>query len=420
MLAQLPAAADLPGVTDVLARLEQGGFDVVETEVIGEPTVPDAKWQLQIVLGAGEGEPRRYVVWAEATDKLDTIHLEWHFMTEEDVEASKRSHWSVGVSTTFGAVPLEDFHAQARLLAALAPNAVAVVDVAAAWPRPGLWLREVASSSVPPSPDNLYCVHAVYDDDGRDDTVWLHSHGLLRCGSFELEILGVPRGEASTICALLAAAAAQWVEQGPPEPDEPFVIGGGLEMVWLPWEQGIRKVPSRSHGGRADRDEHHSHPSAILFAPGRKRLGLFGSRYKNLSCYLPVLADNPILYVSHMETARMRKLARERLGTFLALHAEYGGDEDWLFLIKLGYAVDDAVEETDREHLWFRVHTAQNGELDATLLNEPYNIARMHEGDRARHSLDLMSDWTIVCEHGRFNPDTVAHLQRQLSSGAEG
>ncbi len=41
----------------------------------------------------------------------------------------------------------------------------------------------------------------------------------------------------------------------------------------------------------------------------------------------------------------------------------------------------------------------------------------MHEGERASHEIELMSDWAILNEHGRFNPDTVVHLVRLLHSG---
>jgi uncharacterized protein YegJ (DUF2314 family) len=176
----------------------------------------------------------------------------------------------------------------------------------------------------------------------------------------------------------------------------------------------LAHVPRGATGTRRDRDEFHSHPSGILFAPGRKRLGLFGSRYRNPARYLPILADNPLLYVSTLETARMSRLAAERLDRFRALFAEHGDTEDWLFLVKLGYAVDGAEGEDDREHLWFRVHGVDDDGFDATLINEPYGIARLHEGQRDHHDRTLLSDWSVHCPHGSFDPDSVSHLERVL------
>jgi uncharacterized protein YegJ (DUF2314 family) len=72
-------------------------------------------------------------------------------------------------------------------------------------------------------------------------------------------------------------------------------------------------------------------------------------------------------------------------------------------------------EAEEREHLWFQVHELQGSEVDATLLNAPYRVERMLEGERGRHSLDLLSDWAILCERGRFDADSVSELERALS-----
>jgi len=129
------------------------------------------------------------------------------------------------------------------------------------------------------------------------------------------------------------------------------------------------------------------------------------------------LDENPLLYVSNLETYRMSMLAQERLGAFLHLLENFGGTEDWMFLVKIGYPVDNAEDENDREHLWFQVHdTVANG-VDATLINQPYGIARMKEGDRAQHTLEGMSDWNVFCRYGKFGPDTVVHLLRGLEAG---
>jgi hypothetical protein len=66
--------------------------------------------------------------------------------------------------------------------------------------------------------------------------------------------------------------------------------------------------------------------------------------------------------------------------------------------------------------LWFRVHAIDDAQVDATLVNEPHRIARMHEGDRARHDLSLMSSWVVLCGHGRFDPESIGILERKLAA----
>jgi uncharacterized protein YegJ (DUF2314 family) len=412
MVALLPAGADDPGVTAAIGYLEDSDLDVADRRMAAEREMEDARWELEVDLRwEGDDGVTSYRVWLEPAEQLEEVHLELGYLEPEDLEASRSAQWSIGVSTRFGDNPLQDFHHQVQLLATVAPKAVVTYDISASWPRSGDWLRDTASARVPPSPENLYSVHAVMDPDASD-RVWLHTHGLLRCGTIELEMLDAPAEHAATLCNLLGAAAAMTLELGPPPPEEPFLVGQGLELVWLPWDKGLSHVPRGVSGSTRDRDEYHSHPSGILFAPGEKWLGLFGSRFRNPERYLSILEDNPLLYVSNLETARMSRLATERLHRFLKLFEQQSTSEDWLFLVKLGYAVDHAEEPDDREHLWFQVHGVEDSRFDATLINAPYGIARMHEGQRDLHDRELLSDWSVHCPHGSFDPDSVGQLER--------
>jgi len=73
-------------------------------------------------------------------------------------------------------------------------------------------------------------------------------------------------------------------------------------------------------------------------------------------------------------------------------------------LVKLGCKVDNAQEENDREHMWFEYHGMSGDQIDATLLNKPFHIAHMKEGDRALHSSDTLTDWTIFTPAGKITP----------------
>ena len=67
----------------------------------------------------------------------------------------------------------------------------------------------------------------------------------------------------------------------------------------------------------------------------------------------------------------------------------------------------------DREHLWFEVHACRDEEVDATLVNEPFRIAGMHRGDRARHTVSRLSDWQIMMPIGSIKPTTL-HVVRAI------
>ncbi|MEM8931273.1 MAG: DUF4026 domain-containing protein [Acidobacteriota bacterium] len=420
LLALLPAAAEPPSVTEVLKRLDAAGIEVIDHAMLAEPEMEQAHWELSLDLRLADGQLVEGIgVWTEPTESLDEAHLDWQGMTADDIALAKASRWCLGVSEHFGERPLDDFHRQVRMLAAVAPDAVAFLDLIACFPRPARWMSEVASQAVPPSPENLYCIHAVADESSDGEPtggVWLHTHGLLRCGSIELEILDVPPSAVPEMGTLLNTTAGLFLDHGIPEPGEVFEVGAGLRLAWLPWRRGLSGVSRRALGHLADRDELHARPSGILVAPrGRRWFWPFPGGWTSPCRYTTRLGDNPALYVSTMETERRCLLAQATLDRFGSLFERYGDDEAWGFLIKLGYPVDEG-DDGEREHLWFEVHQLDDDGLDATLLNDPHHIADLHRGDRRRHTLDRVTEWTVFSPHGRHGPDSVVYLEEALSA----
>ena len=410
LIALLPPGSEAPGVTDALALLDESELGVLAAEPVA-PEQPEARWEIEVELSVpGRVEPAIAHLWLEPTPKELLDHeIEWRGVTGADLEEGRDSRWAIGSRLPFAERALSDLHAQARLLAALARDALLVLDLNALVPRAGHWLREVAAARTPPSPTTLFSIHDVGERDAGPH--WLHTHGLDRCGVIELDALNVPGKDAGLVVQLLSSVATLFLEQGIPEPDEVFQAGQDIDLVWLPWQDGAKKARRSSPGGRADRDDAHRGARGVLFA---RRRGLLRQKYESPAVYVTLLQQNPVLYVSSAETERMALLASERLPRFFALFDRFGSEERWMFLVKLGYRVDAPTSAEDREHLWFRVHAHDRGEVDATLLNAPYAIRRLREGDRARHSLELLSDWTILCKAGRFDADTVRELERAI------
>lgn len=419
IIALLPATrTESPGVTDVLAALDGSSLAVEDAYPDPENIYPDSQWEMVLRIRFDD-EVTQFRVNALHSEQVSEFHLQDALLSQEEQDIAVDSAWSLGLSVDFGDQPLRAYHHQLIVLSTLAPDAVIFHDVTACRVHSSGWVREAASSGVPPAPEWLFSIHAVYDQDGSSKDAWLHTHGLLRCGIPELEMAGLPK-EAGGVCSrLINTIASLFMEHSLPDPGEAFLPAEGMELVWLPWEEGLSKLPRRCLGHKADRDEYHNLPSAILFAPRR---GLFRRRYDSPAVYRDRLEENPLLFISDMETERMSALARERFDHFSHLVEQFAGEEEWSFLVKLGYPVDDAEESTDREHLWFEVHRLLEGaqgedpQCEATLLNQPYAIASMHEGQRAQYDLSLMSDWNIICQMGQFGPDTVFHLERELSS----
>lgn len=410
LTALLCGETEEPTPDATIERLRELGLSVGDAHQGHHPEIEGADWWVDasIHIPGRESGPLVVTVWREISRELGDIHVELGHLNPDELEASHKSEFSLGVSLALGEDPLADFHAQLELLWRIAPTAVVLFDVDGCRARPADWLRETVETEVPPPPSCLYSIHSVHD--GSDDgTVWLHTHGLHRCGSIELEILDVPRNDVRHVTSLLETAAAMFIESGPEPPETPFFVGDGIDLLWVPWEDGVSKVATEALGTERDRDQYHSGPSGILFAPGGENGNL-----EPVCRYTELLAGDPLLYVTHMETERMRLLARERVHKFAHFQKLLGEHRDWTFMVKLGYVVDDAEHDSQREHLWFEVHSIIGSEVDATLLNQPYRVARLECGDRRRHSLELLTDWSIGSPFGSHGPGSVLDLERAL------
>ena len=322
-------------------------------------------------------------------------------------DAALASQFFVCVSCKLGRDVLGSLHAQLRLLAALAPEAVAMLDLNAFHARTGDSLRDAAAASVPPAPTSFFSVHSVFDDHRK---AWLHTHGLQRMGCIELDVVGVRRRDAAALGELINNVARFFLDCGVPPPNTGFHAGNDLALVWLPWDAGLQHVDA-SPGGMADRDADHGGERGILFAPSKES----PDRLEPPRRYVPMIEADPIFYVSPAETERMERLARERLPSFLALQSRYAKNGKWDFHVKLGFPTDDNADGHTcggAEHLWFDVHEATAKSVDGTLLNRPYRISKLRQGERGTFDLKLLTDWAIESPRGRYTPESVLQLER--------
>jgi len=411
LLAILPAGAEPPGVTDVSNNLESAFPNAANVDPLPDEAGPAAQWRARARV-KWDDEETECILSLEHKDKLEDFHFERIGFSDEEKDVATRSSWAVGVETVFGEDVLLDFHRQLKVLNALGLAPPAVLDTTACVLHPGSWVREAATAETPPDPANLFAIHAVSGDDSEDAPMWLHTHGLLRCHSIEYELMGVDGEYAAAMGRLLNVVAMLSLIEGPPPPDTTFQPVEGLELVWLPFEIGMKKFGRDALGSSKDRVEHHDFPSGILLL--RRGFWIF-KRYATPNAYGAFLDGNPLIGISAEETERMTGLARERLAVFDGYFRQYAEAEDWAFLVKLGYKIDDAQDEGDREHLWFEVHAIEDDRVDAVLVNQPYYIARMQEGDRDWHDLGLLTDWAIICKYGQYNPDKISLLEKELT-----
>lgn len=346
---------------------------------------------------------------------------------EQSMQAATEQEQYLEVSMYFNSDVLDSFHLQLKIMNAIVPKASLIVDFSSYRLLSGKWLSMTAKSAIPPSPDYLYTIHGVYDEANDGITqYWFHTHGLHRCSSVELEMMNFSQG-AEEMNTLINMTVKKFITD-PAKENEKFAIGYdgmGINLCWIRWEDALTEFPETVLGAMKDREDEgnvHAEPSGILFAVED------GNRISP-EIYASTLKENPIYYITNAETARMSALAKERFDLFeKVFEREHNKPEkksflkkmfasketdskSWSFLVKLGLTVDDAEKEDDREHLWFEVQSIDKGKITAKLLNKPYWIAKMNEGDIKTYPLDVLTDWIIYSPTDSYSPDSIYMLE---------
>ena len=288
------------------------------------------------------------------------------------------------------------YQAQVAVLHALAPEALAVYDANAQTLMGRPSVADLAAVAVPASPSRLYSIHVVV----HGGLAWLHTHGLRRCGTVELELVDVPKGRIADMKALLAAAAARLIEEAaPPSLCAAFEVSRETKVCWIPWWEAARKLKTRGPG--ATRDPAHREGTGVLMAkPGRWR------------CCLPHVAieGRPRVLVSCAETRRMAAGARARWPRFVRLMQAHAGEEGWSFLAKGSFP---AVGPCGPEHLWLAVIDADTEGWTGEVMSRPCR-ASIAAGDLLRNGLPSLSGFQVRSPFGAFGPDDLAELEAMI------
>jgi len=347
-----------------------------------------------------------------ASVQLPELYRVQHFFPDVDIEALQNSKVGLGIAMEFGPDALTSYHLQLKLLHAALPQKLAVFDDSSEKILSGTWVAMAADSVVPPAPRYIYTVQAV---SGDDDCVWLHTHGLSRCGLTELEILNSDKEMYQSHYSIIETMANRMLELPEPlEEGEPLYMArlsenDHLVAALLSWEHAVELYDDDMLGGKKDRREsHNENTSAIFIYPSEEDFE--NGKLSPVSIYNKLLADNPIYMLSTAETRRMKALAAERVDYM----KQAAADSDNHVLLKLGLAVDEQyrTEDNSQEHIWFELkEILEDGSLKAELTQEPYYIEGLHAGYVGTYDCSQITDWLIYTPQRRISPDDVYLLE---------
>lgn len=274
----------------------------------------------------------------------------------------------------------------------------------------------------------LYCVHAVKAADGPSERVakgedegedeppckWLHTHGLAELGAFDFDVLRPSPDVVEVGSDVLRAVAFAIVEKkiGPSESE--FLIAHPDGVVRLvPAAEFMRTAPRELVELRAMDDDSHDRNRSVLCEPAARGLrSLFAKKSVMPSRFLSrEIPEQFAAMFTEAATELMAQRAQKTMGVFEKVAAELA-EYKLPALAKIGYPTDGGAqgEVGGHEHLWFEVHGFRPGAIDGTLMNQPFNIAAMNEGDRGWHDVENLSDWSIMSPMGAISPRNMYPL----------
>lgn len=327
----------------------------------------------------------------------------------DDLEQLKKAKIGVTAGIVFGESAIEYFHIQIKLLHCLVPDILGLIDFCSCRVITGRWAMLAAKSDVPPSPDYIFTIHAV---DSKSGQVWLHTHGLNRCGVIDFEILNSNENNYQTHASVLTTLSNIAVSNGEMDDEEEpkYIIDMGeddLVVTWLDWRYALKKFPNIKNGTESDREDSHNENTGVIYVY-RSEADYKKRKYSHISVYDELLADNPLMMFTTSETNRMRALATERFEYF----EKYYSKGENVGIIKFGIPADDEYQNEEdetpqMEHIWFEVKEINGDKIRAILTQEPYYLSEYEEGGEYVMDKTMLTDWAIYTKTDMITPDMV-------------
>ncbi len=365
-----------------------------------------------------EIESRKYTVNVDYVNvDIPDFFVSTHCFSDLDFEKINEMDTGLSIEIEYTDEYLASYHDQLKLIECFVPDKLAVMDIPSEKMLSGKWVSLAADSNVPPSPKYLFSVQAISGEED-DDEIWLHSHGLKRCGLPDLEILGSSRDMYSTHYSIIETVAVRMIEnEEAPNLYEPIFLAwltdeAALVATLVTWETGLKYYPDVKLGTVEDRDEYHSEGTTVIMVyPGPDDAD--EEKPDKVQIFDEYLLDNPMFMISSSETARMRNMACERIEYMKKAFEMH--EEDNHILLKIGLHVDkefldpEEPPENQREHIWFELMDIKNagGEdrFVCKLTQEPYYVKSMKTGSIGEYDISDITDWIIITKERHYSPD---------------
>lgn len=321
--------------------------------------------------------------------------------SEEDLIKIRDFDKCLVLSMEFNEDFLKQYKMQLLLASFLLPDLVCIIDESSENILHYKQIKSISMSSCLPSSSILYRIHAVVDN----DKIWIHTHGLSRCGLPELEIVESNKENYLYHYNIIYTLADILINRGINEENKYF-IGYVNENIPLlvtlkPWVDGLKEYPNIDLGGPVDRKMEHNTNFSIIFTYESED-NMKNNIYDKINIYDDLWDDEQLFFITNEETDRMKIMAQENFD-----YVKRYFDKGCKILIKIGIKISD----DSCEHMWFELLDIIDDEtFKAKLLSTPYNVD-LKEGDIDIYKLNQVTNWTIYYEDLEYDPNNVYELE---------
>ena len=339
-------------------------------------------------------------------------------LTDDEREKLMAAKMVLGTKMKFSDNNMDSFHLQIKLMNMLVPNMVALIDDSIYRIFSGRWVAMAAESKIAPSPQNMVTIHAVSDNGGK--SVWIHTHGLNRCGTIELEILGATPENFDTLGNVLQEMSQRLIGDNKfIDEKEPILIGTAegdrnIVVTWQRSEWALHDFPKNIVGNIKDRDEEHSINMGVVYVYESDEDAMNG-KITPIIKWDKYLENNAVIYKTTEETERMRALALERVKYLRKMYEQLDGEKTVLIKIELTPDKEHGFNENMHEYIWFEVNEMRENDFTATLTQDAFFVEGMVEGVQKNFTYDEIVDWRMYYDGYLFLPDNIYRIIDRLT-----
>ena len=322
-----------------------------------------------------------------------------HNLNNECLKKMKKAKIGLTVSLTFNENISESFHFQIKLLECIIPDKAAIIDFNTHRVLSPEWTSSAAASAAAPGPAYLFSVNVL---PWKDNTCWIYSYGLNRCGIMELEVLNCDKSDADYCASLLSLTATKAICEGTFSNElEPFEIascidGEKLFVTWKYWEEDMNSYPDETLGTGQTRVRDRCLYNGVLYiypAGQKKPCKVTEAEHADL--------EKLIVEFPSEETLRMEIIAQETISQFakaIAIPEARG-------MVKLRISSsDEDSKELNYEYIWAEVDHINESKVFCTAVNSSQFSDKVKSGEKVSAPVSDITDWLVNASGRKIAP----------------